>query len=208
MASEIHHQSTFPPLSKGRSGGDCKQEGFSRNNLRISGFKGWFIKATQIDLVNAQVYEFQSTHPCRCDSMATMGSRTPMRFNPRTHMGCDVQQIISNYLPYVSIHAPTWGATRRCFSWGRHHQVSIHAPTWGATHRHYVGLRNSKFQSTHPHGVRRDWISIMTSMMGFQSTHPHGVRPEVAIQSPHNRRFNPRTHMGCDACFSTSGRPR
>lgn len=63
LASEVHHQSIFLPLSKGRSGGDCKQEGFSRNNLRISGFKGWFIKATQIDLVNAQVYEFQSTHP-------------------------------------------------------------------------------------------------------------------------------------------------
>ena len=33
----------------------------------------------------------------------------------------------------------------------------------------------------------------------FQSTHPHGVRPLAIQDKINNTRFNPRTHMGCDA---------
>ena len=78
------------------------------------------------------------------------------------------------------------------------------------------------FQSTHPHGVRRDFdIDLHSLIPVFQSTHPHGVRPnnaqsianDKAFQSthPHGVRqicsgvtpsgikcFNPRTHTGCD----------
>ena len=77
----------------------------------------------------------------------------------------------------VSIHAPTWGAT--VFLQCRNHpfHVSIHAPTWGAT---FVGTGHpsaSKFQSTHPHGVRRFLSLLYRPLQGF----------------------NPRTHMGCDA---------
>ena len=56
----------------------------------------------------------------------------------------------------ISIHAPTWGATlNHCLS-NFPHDISIHAPTWGATR--YLLMppkRGRKFQSTHPHGVRR-----------------------------------------------------
>ena len=34
----------------------------------------------------------------------------------------------------VSIHAPTWGATRGTELGDLRISVSIHAPTWGATH--------------------------------------------------------------------------
>ena len=77
----------------------------------------------------------------------------------------------------VSIHAPTWGATRRsritlwCMS------VSIHAPTWGATQPSRHGLK----------------------FCGFQSTHPHGVRPDSSCRPWPATCFNPRTHMGCDS---------
>ena len=55
----------------------------------------------------------------------------------------------------VSIHAPTWGATK-FFDIIRHFLVvSIHAPTWGATIKpaHFVSF-NKMFQFTHPRGVR------------------------------------------------------
>ena len=78
-----------------------------------------------------------------------------IRFNPRTHMGCD------------------WKSTRcQC---GR--KVSIHAPTWGATEMIHPNKQLSKFQSTHPHGVRH--------------------LSELNTKQPPC--FNPRTHMGCDS---------
>ena len=58
-------------------------------------------------------------------------------------------------MPCVSIHAPTWGATDVI----RNVEipalkVSIHAPTWGATFPADSVFSESKFQSTHPRGVR------------------------------------------------------
>ena len=98
----------------------------------------------------------------------------------------------------VSIHAPTRGATVE-WSWPvLLLVVSIHAPTRGATDSWRYFLRNTWFQSTHPHGVRRarptrltknSYVSIHAPTRGatsvihnnlkttmFQSTHPHGVR--------------------------------
>ena len=77
------------------------------------------------------------------------------------------------------------------------------------------------FQSTHPRGVRRIIFVIVVSWTVFQSTHPRGVRHQasgdhdgqhsVSIHAPTRgattrwlrrrcgiRRFNPRTHEGCD----------
>ena len=48
-------------------------------------------------------------------------------------MGCDAQDGAATAQPDVSIHAPTWGATRSVFSLRDYISVSIHAPTWGAT---------------------------------------------------------------------------
>ena len=54
--------------------------------------------------------------------------------------------------------------------------VSIHAPTRGAT-----------------------CPGLITCISGqFQSTHPHGVRHRKARTNNGYRRFNPRTHTGCD----------
>ena len=40
-----------------------------------------------------------------------------------------------------------------------------------------LGLTHLKFQSTHPHGVRRRKRKKRPRKRLFQSTHPHGVRP-------------------------------
>ena len=100
-------------------------------------------------------------------------------------------------------------------------QVSIHAPAWGATvpptprlaqsgfnprtrmgcDLRLRGLFSSilPFQSTHPHGVRRNHGLRVIGKGEFQSTHPHGVRPESLPRPAASLCFNPRTRMGCDA---------
>ena len=79
----------------------------------------------------------------------------------------------------VSIHAPAWGATATPRQAVERTGVSIHAPAWGATvpFDTFFALTR-KFQSTHPRGVRR---------------RRHGHR------SHEEKRFNPRTRVGCDA---------
>ena len=77
-------------------------------------------------------------------------------------------------------------------------QVSIHAPTWGATQTSQHLIVHKWFQSTHPHGVRHATGTKLNKSFPFQSTHPHGVRHKTCSTNRPLRRFNPRTHMGCD----------
>ena len=85
-----------------------------------------------------------------------------------------------------------------------------------------LSFSQTKFQSTHPRGVRpRSWTSTLCRVL-FQSTHPRGVRRlsfsqtkkelEISIHAPTwgatggsaeaptgASDFNPRTHVGCDS---------
>ena len=93
-------------------------------------------------------------------------------------MGCDGLKVYILWRnQYISIHAPTWGATLSGIPDIIKTSISIHAPTWGAT----IIARGDKLVEP------------------FQSTHPHGVRPRVrSIDNVKFPNFNPRTHMGCD----------
>ena len=75
-------------------------------------------------------------------------------FNPRTHVGCDLEMFVIRDLTVISIHAPMWGATRPSLK------------TW----------LTMLFQSTHPCGVRLRILRIFIITKKFQSTHPCGVR--------------------------------
>ena len=67
------------------------------------------------------------------DISATPTSAGTLRFNPRSHVGSDFTKLLRSAAVAVSIHAPTWGATK-CIGWRCcARKVSIHAPTWGAT---------------------------------------------------------------------------
>ena len=55
---------------------------------------------------------------------------------------------------WVSIHAPTRGATVNSKSNCRRQNVSIHAPTRGATMTNLRTVRTCQFQSTRPRGAR------------------------------------------------------
>ena len=91
-------------------------------------------------------------------------------------MGCDLNYLGYMYVPDVSIHAPAWGATK-------------------VAHSTFSFI---KFQSTHPHGVRRTLGVVIALSHKFQSTHPHGVRQSADAAQKRIFSFNPRTRMGCD----------
>ena len=101
---------------------------------------------------------FQSTHPHGVRRVPPSHPLCISSFNPRTHMGCDARTGVYDTGLSVSIHAPTWGATR-CM---------------------YTIITYRQFQSTHPHGVRQRYIYNIYVYFVFQSTHPHGVRRVVA----------------------------
>ena len=136
-----------------------------------------------------------------CDPRTARDPSSPASFNPRTHTGCDHDPFSKEDEFYVSIHAPTRGATiciiqLRLILSGfnpRTHtgcdsglsrtpqksRVSIHAPTRGATTPLLRYFPRGLFQSTHPHGVRLYRPQYPVAGYGFQSTHPHGVRLHI-----------------------------
>ena len=66
-------------------------------------------------------------------------------FNPRAHVGRDVEFFSARQRYEVSIHAPTWGATK------------------GGSEEHNKRL----FQSTRPRGARRNWSVPITQTKCF-----------------------------------------
>ena len=69
-----------------------------------------------------------------CDDIVPLQARPQDGFNPRTHTGCDA--LIREFRDctlFVSIHAPTRGATNFGVYKFMGKVVSIHAPTRGAT---------------------------------------------------------------------------
>ena len=115
-----------------------------------------------------------------CDMSHLAHAPSHLGFNPRTHMGCDAQETS----PFV---------TEICFNPRTH----MGCDSGWVTSISEIFL----FQSTHPHGVRREeclrqsirirvsihaptWgataiFKSVTFPLWFQSTHPHGVRPNV-----------------------------
>ena len=65
--------------------------------------------------------------------------------------------------------------------------VSIHAPTRGATMLCCKSNKIGQFQSTHPHGVRQLTLRNHKINITFQSTHPHGVRHKSRLYNHTNR---------------------
>ena len=119
-------------------------------------------------------------------------------FNPRSHEGSDIVPKSVSLFIFISIHAPTRGATylfetkttikinfnprshegsdcsyQRYF-WNCY--ISIHAPTRGATIKLPGCLIIKIFQSTLPRGERLCTTSYCFPSMTFQSTLPRGER--------------------------------
>ena len=103
-------------------------------------------------------------------------------FNPRSHGGSDAIFTDDTQVGYISIHAPTGGATMDnpfifCSS-----PISIHAPTGGATINIKIYVVSNKFQSTLPRGERRK-IPFWYYLVKFISIHAPtgGATPGTAF---------------------------
>ena len=170
---------------------------------------------------------FQSTHPHGVRLLLrTSCARCSMFQSTHPHGVRHKTLWVSCFLNYVSIHAPTRGATSQflryfalssCFNPRTHTGCDVFSDE-------YL-LAFIKFQSTHPHGVRPDFVEVHVLWKSFnprthtgcdvtnptsspfksefQSTHPHGVRrPRFPCSIGIRASFNPRTHTGCDSLTS------
>ena len=88
-------------------------------------------------------------------------------FNPRSHERSDALHPFQNRTCYISIHAPTRGATFISAIVITVSIISIHAPTRGATQTARIGLFISKFQSTLPREERRSIRSLISFGIDF-----------------------------------------
>ena len=103
---------------------------------------------------------------------------------------------------FISIHAPTRGATLILGGETVADHISIHAPTRGATF--FADLYNGKIEDFNPRShegsdYTHDPEHIASDL--FQSTLPRGERPIRNVRLHLTRYFNPRSHEGSDSNF-------
>ena len=114
-------------------------------------------------------------------------------------MGCDISYLYFSY-PNISFNPRTHVG---CDLGGS--PLRLLLTRFQSTHPRGVrqiaccGVCNDfMFQSTHPRGVRLKYQHITAMPFQFQSTHPRGVRPQGKNRKGRLEGFNPRTHVGCD----------
>ena len=154
--------------------------------------------------VGAKILQFQSTHPRGVRRNSSTNGILSYYFNPRTHVGCDIEAAKCGKSKWISIHAPTWGATPFTGALGFILIISIHAPTWGATKVRDDYNDLLIFQSTHPRGVRQACASSTSTARGISIHAPTwgATRPSPS-RTWRGSYFNPRTHVGCDVILWT-----
>ena len=141
---------------------------------------------------------FQSTHPHRVRHLINRRKGIVYCFNPRTHIGCDYESRSASTSAFSfnpRTHIGCDLSVSLCHNYYR----------FQSTHPHRVRQNFlfsdtilTPFQSTHPHRVRQNFLFSDTILKPFQSTHPHRVRRCAAKKLLLSVSFNPRTHIGCD----------
>ena len=106
---------------------------------------------------------------------------TGVNFNPRSHKGSDRQEYDDLRGKYISIHAPTRGATMDRPQSLSFCAISIHAPTRGAT----TMLTRKRF-----------FLSY------FNPRSHKGSDNQILSSAALPKNFNPRSHKGSDSNFT------
>ena len=121
-------------------------------------------------------------------------------FNPRTHTGCDeIIEAAKVATLWVSIHAPTRGATHRAKAEAGCNIVSIHAPTRGATIRVLLRCHSSVVSIHAPtRGATQSGGGSALVHAGFNPRTHTGCDGNTRFFIKFIGSFNPRTHTGCD----------
>ena len=129
--------------------------------------------------VSSDVIPFQSTLPREERHLLPVFCRPEyLYFNPRSHERSDrVQYLTSQAHQFISIHAPTRGATLAwLYAWNLP-SISIHAPTRGATDiKNFIAKINYHFN---PRSHERSDINSLIDYLPvheFQSTLPREER--------------------------------
>ena len=100
---------------------------------------------------------------------------------------------------YISIHAPTRGATKAQKYLKRYYIISIHAPTRGATNAVYFFHTLQIFQSTLPREERHiTGVSFMFQMYYFNPRSHERSDMLFHCKYFHMLDFNPRSHERSD----------
>ena len=104
---------------------------------------------------------------------------------------------------FISIHAPTWGATRKHFRKCHYHHISIHAPTWGATNSISMVLQISTNFNPRTHvGCDLTLFLIPIFLVNFNPRTHVGCDSGGHLLTCPTPHFNPRTHVGCDVAIT------
>ena len=121
--------------------------------------------------------------------------------------GATVGDAICLYELIISIHAPTRGATGKRSYKKEFQHISIHAPTRGATK--YSKTTKITFEISIHAPTRGATVKIIlwVSTSTFQSTLPRGERRSCCNKVTVILDFNPRSHEGSDARGSNPGHP-
>ena len=136
-----------------------------------------------------------------CDTQRPYFCRFLNSFNPRTHTGCDFPPLrtlcLLSWFQSTHPHGVRRGST---IAKSKYLSVSIHAPTRGATLHKGKRIDTMMFQSTHPHGVRPFDGQIINALLLVSIHAPTRGATSYRLYptTPGIRRFNPRTHTGCD----------
>ena len=126
-----------------------------------------------------------------------------LRFNPRSHMGSDFAEIVAMAARFVSIHAPTWGATYLLYLCTKFNSVSIHAPTWGATSIALLGRFGRYCFNPRSHmGSDNDTALMFIIPLCFNPRSHMGSDICIVLMQTFYWCFNPRSHMGSDRPFN------
>ena len=149
---------------------------------------------------------FQSTHPRGVRLTTTPLAQLLTNFNPRTHVGCDLDfqgngRHPGNFNPRTHVGCDEDSAHTK-------------AELWDFNPRTHVGcdlLKSSTefvpflFQSTHPRGVRPTGGRLQARGRAISIHAPTwGATQPTARRSPSPWHFNPRTHVGCDLRISAA----
>ena len=120
---------------------------------------------------------FQSTHPhgVRLQVFKLPPISQGVSIHAPTR-GATYKSTRKTFSDVVSIHAPTRGATLLDLTKYKKIKVSIHAPTRGATASSGGNLDNYTVSIHAPTRGATSLTVKLNALMRFQSTHPHGVR--------------------------------
>ncbi len=202
--------SSFNPRS--RMGSDDVEDLFSPSNSRFNP-RSRMGSDFRVLVESVESLVFQSTLPHgERRRFPWLIPTLRLGFNPRSRMGSDRQARIFAQKPFVSIHAPAWGATRFPGCRRSPGHVSIHAPAWGATGRdsriirrhHRFNPRSrmgsderlfifwfceSGFNPRSRMGSDTSQGKLKGNVVVFQSTLPHGERQEELTMKTYAEMF-------------------